>query len=125
MRNGTPRARGTREWRTVPLPPDWDRVIRPRILKRDPTCKLRTHCWGAKSTEVDHIGNAGDHGDDNLQGVCTKCHASKTGTQGAVASHVNRHTRLRAPAERPSLTAIHSQKVNGAGGGYPPARGSL
>src|SRR5690349_6694228 len=78
-RDSTPRARGTREWRTVPLPPDWDRVIRPRILHRDPACKLHTHCWGAPSTEVDHIGDPSDHSDDNLRGVCQRCHAHRTG----------------------------------------------
>src|SRR6187402_2263766 len=122
----TPRPRGTREWRTVPLPADWDRVIRPRILKRDPTCKLRTHCWGAASTEVDH-GDAGAnvHDDSNLRGVCTKCHAHRTGQQGAAAMIANRHNRLRAPAERPSLSAIYATKRDDGVGESPAPRGSL
>jgi len=110
MATPTPRRRGTREWRTVPLPPGWDAVIRPRILHRDPTCMLRTHCWGAKSTEVDHIDDPADHSDDNLRGVCTRCHAHRTGQQGAAATHAKRSRRLRPEAQRPSLTAIYNTK---------------
>src|SRR5690348_4788889 len=101
------RPRGSREWRTVPLPPTWDTVIRPHILSRDKTCMLRTHCWGARSTEVDHIDDPSDHGDHNLRGVCTRCHAHRTGQQGAAAMHARRHTRLRTPPEPPSLSAMY------------------
>jgi len=111
MASTTPRPRGIREWRTVPLPPGWDTVIRPRILKRDPTCMLRTHCWGARSTEVDH-GDLGPdvHSDDNLRGVCSRCHGHRTGRQGAAAMHAARHSRLRRPPERPSLNVIFNRE---------------
>src|SRR6478609_1100104 len=97
-RDTPPRARGGREWRTVPLPPEWDRVIRPRILKRDPSCKIRTHCWGAASTEVDHIGDPSDHGDDNLRGTCERCHSDRTG-------RCTRDARASPAAALPSATA--------------------
>src|SRR5690349_3683691 len=97
MAAAAPRARGGREWRTVPLPPDWDRVIRPRILARDKTCRLKINCWGAPSTEVDHGDNGpDDHSDGNLRGVCTSCHARRTGQQGAAAANAARPKAKRA-----------------------------
>jgi len=93
----------SREWRTVPLPPGWKTRIVPRILRRDPRCRLRTHCWGAKSTEVDHIDDPADHSDANLRGVCSRCHAHRTGQQGAAAMHARRPRRERRPAPHPGL----------------------
>ncbi|GGK89311.1 hypothetical protein GCM10012284_24110 [Mangrovihabitans endophyticus] len=91
-----PPARKHTPWRTVPLPPDWASEVRPRILARDPRCRLRTHCWGARSVEVDH-GDLGpdDHSDANLRGVCARCHAHRTGQQGASAANERRPKRLR------------------------------
>lgn len=90
-------------WRTSPLPPNWHR-IRARILTRDPHCKLRTHCWGAPSTEVDHGDNGpDDHSDANLRGVCTTCHGHRTGQQGATAAHAQRGTRNRPTAPHPGI----------------------
>jgi len=91
-----------RGWRTVPLPKDWPR-IRARILRRDPTCTLRTHCWGAPSAEVDHIGDPADHSDANLRGVCARCHAHRTGRQGGHASAAKRGTRKRPVPRHPGL----------------------
>ncbi|MDG4768842.1 hypothetical protein, partial [Solwaraspora sp. WMMD792] len=86
-----PRPRKTpSQWRTAPLPRGWRTRIVPRILRRDRTCTLRTHCRGAQSTEVDHIGDPEDHGDHNLRGVCSRCHAHRTGQQGAAASNAAR-----------------------------------
>lgn len=83
-RRGTPAERGYgKEWRAV---------IRPFVLNRDPLCKL---CNEAPSTEVDHIipldpetpvqtfdehGRRllGTHDVENLQGLCSKCHKTKT-----------------------------------------------
>ena len=65
--------------RNVPraLPSDWP-TIRQRILDRDPVCVL---CHAMQSTTADHVVDRADGGsddDDNLQGVCTGCHSSKT-----------------------------------------------
>jgi len=89
-------------WRTAPLPRGWDRIRR-RILKRDRTCQLRTHCWGAPSREVDHIDDPADHGDDNLRGVCVRCHAHRTGRQGAAAANASRPGRRRPPQRHPGV----------------------
>src|SRR4051812_11242359 len=123
-RKSTPPER-TREWRTVPLPADWARVTRPRILARDPVCKLRTDCWGAKSTEVDH-GDAGpdDHSDANLRGVCTACHARRTGQQGAAARNAKRPSRLRPQLDHPSSRIIDVHVALPQVGGAPSPRGA-
>lgn len=107
-------------WRTAPLPRGWATRIRPRILRRDPTCTLRTHCWGAASTEVDHIGDPTDHSDENLRGVCKACHAHRTGQQGAAAANANRPRRLRPTDGRhPGLRCSNPD----AGVGVPPPPG--
>ena len=97
-RNTTPRT----EWRTSPLPKGWAK-IRLRILRRDPHCTLRTHCWGSASNEVDHIADPSDHSDANLRGVCSTCHAHRTGQQGAAAANANRPSRLRPAPQHPGL----------------------
>lgn len=56
---------------------DWQKR-RARILKRDPVCRS---CFVNASTEVDHIlpkRAGGTDSDENLQGLCTPCHSSKT-----------------------------------------------
>ena len=73
--------------RRSPLPPGWDRRIRPRILRRDQrTCQLAYPdiCTG-RATEVDHIGDDDDHSDTNLRAVCHPCHARRTGRQARAA----------------------------------------
>jgi 5-methylcytosine-specific restriction endonuclease McrA len=56
----------------------WRDRMRPRILARDPICKL---CGQAASTEVDHIRpmtEGGEDTEDNLRGVCKQCHSKRT-----------------------------------------------
>lgn len=88
--------------RSAPLPRNWNRV-RARILRRDPDCTLRINCCGAPSTEVDHIGAPGDHGDENLRGVCRSCHATRTGQQGAAVTNAKRLSRKRPPEPHPGI----------------------
>ena len=116
-----PRPTSPTQWRTVPLPKGWSTRTVPRILRRDPQCTLRTHCQGARSVEVDHIGDPADHDDSNLRGVCKRCHAHRTGQQGAAAANARRPTRLRPPPPHPGLT--QSDDRGRRGGGYPPGRG--
>lgn len=69
--------RGVRRNRPRDLPPDWPK-IRAAVLDRDPICKL---CGFLESTTADHKVDRADGGSDdmdNLQGVCTGCHSSKT-----------------------------------------------
>ncbi|WP_329520522.1 HNH endonuclease [Spirillospora sp. NBC_01491] len=82
------------------LPKDWRRT-RARILRRDRrTCQLTgPDCIGT-ATEVDHIQAGDDHDPANLQAVCTRCHASKSGHEGGTASTQARAARPRLrPAE--------------------------
>ena len=85
-------------WRTTPLPADWP-TIRARILDRDPRCRIRTHCWGAPSVDVDHIDNPTDHSDDNLRGACETCHDARSATQGADAARNKRQAAARRTAK--------------------------
>lgn len=72
--------------RAARLPPHWRTEIRPRILARDPWCRLAYPgvCTGP-SAEVDHRLPGDDHSDSNLQGVCQACHADKTKRESAAA----------------------------------------
>ena len=67
--------------RRARLPADWPIRVA-FILDRDPTCRI---CHTAPSTEVDHIQHGDNHQLTNLQGVCTRCHATKSGREGATA----------------------------------------
>lgn len=67
----------------------WDRK-RLLILKRD--CGLCQPCLKEQrvtaATQVDHIvprGEGGTSDEDNLQSICDKCHAVKTGQESARA----------------------------------------
>ena len=92
-------------WRTVALPPGWygRGGVREQVLLRDPVCMLRTHCRGAPSEQVDHMGAADDHRLHMLRGVCIPCHAHRTGQQGATASNAMRHRRARPVPRHPGL----------------------
>jgi 5-methylcytosine-specific restriction protein A len=74
-----------RSARTERLPRDWSTRIRPRILRRDPTCQLGYPGCTHTSTQVDHIVAGDDHLDHNLQGVCGPCHAIKSSAEGHAA----------------------------------------
>ena len=70
--------------RRARLPKDWPQRRR-IVLERDPFCRIRTHCTGAPSTEVDHIRAGDDHNYANLQGACQPCHRHKTATERPTA----------------------------------------
>ncbi len=61
---------------------DWE-VVRLVVLRRDLyTCKIQTHCRGARATEVDHIRPIGEYPEgrllmSNLQAACKSCNAAK------------------------------------------------
>lgn len=79
------------------LPAGWETVIRPRILARDPICRI---CGRRPSTEVDHDRPGDDHSDANLQGVCTPCHLHKSGREGGLASAAARKAKRQRPQEK-------------------------
>jgi len=88
-------------WRTKPpanryaYGSGWQRR-RLQFLQRDGfVCQLRyANCLG-KATQVDHIVQPEAGGDDsleNLRAVCHKCHATRTGRQGALAKQRRRRS---------------------------------
>lgn len=83
--------------RAARLPPDWPR-IRARILARDPVCRI---CRRRPATEVDHIQRGDDHRPHNLRGVCSPCHASKSGREGGQAAAARRVPASRPPEKHP------------------------
>lgn len=73
----------------------WRERTRPRVLARDPLCKIAELCQGREpSTDVDHVIPAAKyialHGGDeryfydesNLQGLCHADHTAKTARGG-------------------------------------------
>jgi 5-methylcytosine-specific restriction endonuclease McrA len=87
----------TNSHRAAELPADWPRVRR-AILARDPVCRA---CRTVPSAEVDHIRPGNDHRPQNLQGLCTPCHAVKTAREAAEGRRAYWSTRQRRrPAER-------------------------
>ncbi|MCG3754680.1 HNH endonuclease [Amycolatopsis sp. Poz14] len=90
------------------LPRDWHRIRRD-ILKRDPQCRLHyTGCTG-RSTEVDHIERGDNHAYSNLQGVCTKCHATKSAREGRQTQLTRRARRFRPSEEHPGNGLMQSK----------------
>lgn len=86
-------------WRRTPLPPDWARR-RQRVLRRDEhTCQIRGDRCTTVATEVDHVGDPGNHELDSLQAVCSPCHATKTGRD----VQARKPRRRRAPETHPGL----------------------
>lgn len=70
------------------LPANWEREIRPRILKRDPICRWKEHgdfTCSNPSQEVDHIRRGQDHSPANLRGLCSWHHQQKSSMEGAEA----------------------------------------
>lgn len=72
--------------RRRPLPPNWNR-IRIQVLARDRTCRA---CKQRPSTEVDHVVPSGPDTADNLQGLCKRCHQSKSAREGNEQKLFNR-----------------------------------
>ncbi|AXH70398.1 HNH endonuclease [Gordonia phage Daredevil] len=80
---------------------------RPLVLQRDRgQCRLRYDGCAGEATEVDHIKNRAEGGDDsmeNLQSVCPHCHTIKTRREWARARRRSREaarhpwTRLKHP----------------------------
>ena len=62
------------------MPPGWRSSTRPRILARDPSCKLALVGCTITSTEVHHAIPGRDD-DAALIGVCHSCHAIVTRLQ--------------------------------------------
>jgi 5-methylcytosine-specific restriction protein A len=84
------------------LPPDWLRR-RAAVLRRDRgLCTLRLDGCTVQATDVDHVGDSGDHALANLRAVCRKCHDKRTAQQGAGARAV-RYRRKREPEPHPGM----------------------
>jgi 5-methylcytosine-specific restriction protein A len=85
---------GASSRRVEPMPAGWtgERGTQKRVLRRDNyVCQIALvdRCLGA-ATEVDHILAAARGGGDemeNLQAVCSECHAWKTGREAALIRH--------------------------------------
>lgn len=57
----------------------WE-VVRAKVLKRDPICRLRRICTGARSTTAAHIiprKSGGKNTLRNLVGSCRQCNSSE------------------------------------------------
>jgi 5-methylcytosine-specific restriction protein A len=71
---------------------NWPQLVQ-QILRRDPWCMLRGTGCERLSVEVDHIrsvAEGGTNSPENLRGVCRRCHARRTGQQGAWAANARR-----------------------------------
>ncbi len=59
----------------------WQRISA-RFLAANPYCQYRTHCNGARATQVDHYdGNTQNRDESNLVASCARCHSHKTATR--------------------------------------------
>lgn len=89
--------------RRVTLGPEFFRN-RNRVLKRDGrVCQLQDSMCIGLATEVDHIGDRGNHAEDNLRAACKPCHQNRSSSQGGQAAGRARRERVaarRRPAER-------------------------
>lgn len=88
--------------RRAELPSNWG-SIRARILARDGgQCRAidnGVRCQLA-ATDVDHIGDRHDHGDANLQSLCSWHHRRKTARESGAARRQKPWVRRARPAER-------------------------
>lgn len=72
-------------WRTTLLPEDWA-SLRRAVMQRDYyICQLAYDGCTWRATEVDHRIRGDNHAMSNLQAVCSKCHATKTGREANAA----------------------------------------
>lgn len=89
------------------LPPDWQRRIRPAVMRRDgwrctwPT--ERGRCTWTDPTggtlDVDHVGDRHNHDLSNLRTLCRGHHRQRTAAQGVAA----RPTRQRKATPHPGM----------------------
>lgn len=104
QRSPRDRIESSRSWRTVPRPTDWNARVT-AVIARDQSCRWQISaipgdlCGSVERLEVDHIGDPRDHSLPNLQALCRRHHAIKTGRQAAAAREAKRIPRNR-PAER-------------------------
>lgn len=79
--------------RRARLPSDWH-SLRQRILRRDKfKCQalmLDGRICGDMATDVDHVKAGDDHGDWNLQSLCSWHHKKKSAKEGSAASAAKR-----------------------------------
>lgn len=90
--------------RRAELPPDWDTVIRPRILARDGhRCTWTTDYKRCReqASDVDHRGDPHDHSDANLRSLCGWHHDRKSSAEGNAAR--TRLTMRHPPERHPGL----------------------
>ena len=96
-------------WRTEPLPSDWRR-IRAGVLARDGhrctwfpgsdpsgsdylTAYQHPYRCSSRATDVDHVGDPGDHDHTNLRSLCSRHHASKTASDAVSKRQSDRRRR--------------------------------
>ncbi len=84
------------------LPPDWDRVIAPAILRRDHhRCQHIREDTGhrclAYANQVDHRdqSRSWDHSPANLQALCEYHHGRKSSAEGGRAAAAKRRNKAR------------------------------
>lgn len=92
--------------RRAELPKDWS-AIRRRILERDGgrctwIMPSGRRCKTA-ATDVDHIGDKHDHGDDNLRSLCGFHHDLHTADQAGTARGKRANAFRRPPEQHPGL----------------------
>jgi hypothetical protein len=71
--------------RTKDYGPGLSTAIHDQVLTEEPSCRLAYPGCLIRSQQVDHILNRARGGTDarsNLQGVCKRCHATKTAHEG-------------------------------------------
>ena len=115
-----------RAWKTRPkknqqlYSGDWPVLVK-QILRRDPWCMLRGTGCERLSVEVDHIvavSDGGTNDPENLRGVCKRCHARRTGQQGARAANAKRRKQRgieRMPRPAPGAMSRWTDRTCGLG----------
>ncbi|ASU78497.1 HNH endonuclease [Actinopolyspora erythraea] len=89
--------------RKTRLPPNWS-TLRKRTLARDKhQCQLKYNGCLGRATEVDHITPGDNHHPENLQGVCSPCHAKKSSAEGRANWGRKRALQYRTPRRHPGL----------------------
>lgn len=92
--------------RRAQLPSNWQRVIRPRILRRDGhrcTWIDQGQRCTERATEVDHRRRGDDHRDSNLRSLCGPHHATKSSAEGHAARRARPSRRRRPPEAHPGI----------------------